>query len=420
MEKETYNFLLTEINKYLEVSEIIQEINNDTVYSAKDFDYTITIKDDLDNTLESLQLQDLQRKIVFLIAKYQNGGTGVSTQFLVNNANESSTPGSISNSINKINNASQKFFHNEDFKLITKASRSHFLINGKKVKNRRSFTIDDFFDVFSSGINKVKFNEEPRAIASLTNDEKEKLLFGLFEQDIIEEDKLIGLYLSLNNSISSRNALGIFEKTRIRLKKLLIDKEVFELDMSELFSKSQDLADALNKSQSLVESWSDSKGIFPRNSIRSYYSCYIKTALDIIASEKVETYFEFDWVSPFWDYKFSNEDECIDIDDIIVSFTLLALSNYKTGSESALLQKAREKYRTAVKKLIHERFGPTDNNRQDIIDVIVFVQKAQMYESRLKEELPDEIVNIAMGAFQKIFGNKNEYFNEDNDHTVTK
>lgn len=424
MEKETYNFLLTEINKYLEVSEIIQEINNDTVYSAKDFDYTIVIKDDLDNTLESLQLQPLQRKIVFLIAKYQNGGTGVSTQFLVNNANENSTPGSISNSINRINNASQKFFYNEDFKLITKSDQSHFLINGKKVEDQRSFTIDDFFDVFSKYVSTIKFGDSFSNIDDLNFYEKYKVLFTLLDADIAETNLEL-LYARNAKWINETYCLEVFSQLRMRLKGLLNNEEVFSEEYKSLSSDEfteplkGKMNDFINEMQT---KWrKEENNLFPRDKADKYYKEHRSILFETISSKEIDINFDFNWVSPFLDYTFSNEDECIDIDDIIVSFALLALSNYKIGNESALLQKAREKYRTAVEKLIHERFGPSDNNHQDIKDAYVDIQWKQSFESQMRiDGIPEEYIGIVMGSLRKVYKNENIYFNEDNDHNMTR
>lgn len=419
MKKETYIFLLTGINKYLEVSEIIRETSSDTVYSAKDTDYIITIKDDLDGALEYLRLQDLQKKIVFLIAKHQDGGAGVSPEFLANNANENTTKATISGGVTTINKKSKNFSPNQDFILITKADHHHYLINGREVKPPRNFCFDDFFDVFSNFISTIKLGDSFSNIDDLNAYEKYKVLFTLLDADI-DEKKLELLYARSTKWINETYCLEVFRQLRMRLKDLLNHEEIFNEDYN--FLKSAPSEDYKKRTGDLIEEkknkWKNGQTIFPKSKNKYNDEAIKVTVIDKINRKEIITYFSTEWVSPFLQYDFSAEAQCINIDDIIVSFALLALSNYQSDKEKDCesLTAEQDNFRDAVKKLIRKRFGPDDNNHQDLINGFkqIIINMSKIGYSK------EQIINMINNLDPKIIENYKEYYNEDNDHSITK
>lgn len=414
----TYIFHLDKIEKYLEITK------TDQIKSSRNPDiiYLLGINDNLDSSFQYFNDHDLgnrYRHALFYIADHQDKTNGVTVSALEEEFNI------YSKAVSELASTIKSFFRkNYDFELI---SRAPYKINGIKTKNPRIFSIDDFFKIFLYKVSSIRLGEDSYETNKLTSHEKQKILCSILNIDFDKLEKSEGLLTYYNKKadwINATKTSEVFDQIRYSLKILLDDEEVFSEEYKSLDIATESLKDSINdRINEMQIKWRKTENnLFPQNKADKYYEKYRGILFEIISSEDIDTNFDFNWVSPFGDYNFSNEDECVDIDDMIVSLALLALSNYQTDNESALLQKAREKYRTAVKKLIHERFGPTDNNRQDITETIAFLENIQLVESQLKvtEGFTEEMVNKALGVVLKVFGNKNEYFNEDNDHNMTK
>ncbi len=327
----------------------------------------------------------------------------------------------------RLNEIFQKELKNDSYEIIFKPRRALFKFSGEKYKDTQLFTIFDFFDVFLSEINNIYFKNEPLKIGNLTSVQKEEIFFGLFGDNIAPNCKetLCDLYRTANKFIKDNSVEYVFSKKRKKLKQLLIANDVFSSDLKQEDDAEGPLKKAIQEfNEESINNWENvSENIFPIG--KKYYSYYKNCIIEKILSPEYETHIKISWVEPIKEYDFSSmeqsEKESLDIDDLIVSFAFVALSNYKIENESLALQFERTSYLETIKLLFEKRFSPTTYSEDGENDRDVKEMLTKCAEIAVEKRMPiEQIMEIAVTTIRKTYDNKNEYDNENNNDYTKK
>lgn len=329
----------------------------------------------------------------------------------------------------RLNEIFQTELENDSYEIIFQPRRALFKFSGEKYKDTQLFTIFDFFDVFFSEINNVYFKNEPLKTGNLTSEQKEEIFFCLFGDNIAPncEEILCKLYGTVNKFIKNNSVEEVFSEKRKKLKQLLIDADVFSSEKATEREAGDTLKEVIQKhNEESINNWKNVlENIFPIVSDRKYYSHYKNCIIEKILSPEYETHIKIPWIEPIREYDFSSteqsEKEGLDIDDLIVSFAFVALSNYKIENENPVLKFERSSYIETIKSLFEKRFNPTtysqqEENARDIgenmRECVENAYKQGMSEEELKESFETNI--------RKVYDNKKEYNNENNNDYTKK
>lgn len=326
--------------------------------------------------------------------------------------------GSASKHRNVINKKFQSYLKDSEFNLIN--GRSTYKFNGEPYREASLFTILDFFDVFLSKAEKIKFDEQSYDKKSLTNEQKNEFFFQLFNSSIpCDETTLWNLYSSLVNKISGKPTGAIYSEYRRKLKDGLVDEDVFDVEYTQASGLPHNMKEiVLNALDEYINNWRASNFLFPITSETDYYSSYKEKILGIIISNNFETHIQKSWVEQIQGYSFSSteqqEKQMLDIDDIIVSFALVALANYKFECEGESLHNMRTSYINAVDSLLKSRFNPATNEEKNNSDIKELIEIIGNMRNMIKRGSGrDELMEyVGKEIVDKIVQNTNEYSDE--------
>ncbi len=334
--------------------------------------------------------------------------------------------GNASHYKNIINKIFQDHLH-DNFILISGGSTYKF--NGEPYEVIKPFTISDFFDVFLSKINNVYFKNEPLKTGNLTSEQKEEIFFCLFGDNIAPncEEILCKLYRTVNKSIKNSSVEEVFSEKRKKLKQLLVEDDIFSSEKTTEKKAGDTLKKVIREqNEKSINNWKNVlENIFPIPSDGEYYSEYKDYIIKKILSLEYETHIKIPWIKPIQEYDFSSkeqsEKDALDIDDLIVSLALVALSNYKIENESRTLKFERSLYIETIKYLFEQRFNPTtysqqEENARDFKEILMKCVK-MAYEEGMSEEQLNESFKTYI---RKVYDNKNEYDNENNNDYTKK
>lgn len=419
MPEKKYSFLLNDVNKYLEITKVEKIIHTNEISDYTQSHIRVLTSDDCDFSNPCLWhgIKPSGLKVLFYIAQQQDEVT--------NDGCELGHFNSFSNKVSEVNRFFKNAFEEPDFSLITKQGQSIYRINGHKVKQQKELTINDFFEVFlkNKKISKISVDNAISVdVDDITNHVKEIIFFRLFSPNFSFEkiscDLVNKIYRATITFINTNSHNDVFKEMRSHLKELLISDDIFSSEMPETsqvssFEKLKELKKDIENLEQKKREWQNSNTIFPKQS--QWYAIYKETVFKILDND-YKTGIDNNWVSNFRRYDFSTEKQCIDIDDIIVSFALLALSSYQIDNrcESKVL---KDDYKQAVENLIKEHFNENGSNFISEISKLMIKIEMDIRQGKLTEA---QGIQIISENIHKYNNNKNVYYNEENDHSITK